>query len=232
MVMPNMINQWYYRLNDVMPDWAQSRVAILGLSVAVVGVLAGGGWFLYYQRSVAREQAAQLILAQCLNEYEKGITDATVASQVDGMAQVGYRQYGNTHIGPFFLALRVDALLAQGQRDEALKLLQEVIKGLASQPMFAQLYRIKYALILLDTVDAAQVEQALSLLEQEAHYAQGYNNDRALYYLGAYYGANGNTERAQQYWNELVSLPAANDQSQSPWAHLAKEKLESITSSE
>lgn len=200
-----------------------------GLAIlAAIGLLVGG-WFWYRSYTVQQEQAAQKVLSSCLAEYEKLRAGGTPAQwqTLDAMCTAGYEKSKSTAMAPYFLAIRADALVEQGNDKEALELLQSMTNALPTSSSLYYPYKTKYALIKLDHVDDEDKTVALNELENLAYDSSNTNADYALYYLGEYYWHNNQTEQALKTWRDLESTYKTDTKNgQSPWALLAQYKLQ------
>ena len=89
---------------------------------------------------------------------------------------------------------------------------------------FYSLYRIKYALLLLEEKES---EEGVKILEHESQSSNKYN-DLALYYLGSYYWANNKKDKAKDAWQQLVDQQKGEGPEVSPWVAVVKPKLDQI----
>ncbi|BDC34638.1 hypothetical protein Noda2021_05960 [Candidatus Dependentiae bacterium Noda2021] len=143
------------------------------------------------------------------------------------MCTAGYEKNKSTGLAPYFLGIRADALVEQGNYQEALALLESMTNSLPTSSALYYPYKTKYALIKLDHVDDQEKTAALNELQSLAYDASNSNADYALYYLGEYFWQNNETEQAVKTWRDLESTFKSDTKNgQSPWALLAQYKLQ------
>ncbi len=178
----------------------------LFLAVVLLAV-AGLGFFSYKWYTGYREQAAQQALADAVELFKKtseaGTSDdwAAVATQL----QLAYDQHSHAAIAPYFLVFKSEALSAQGKDAQARETMETMVKGLSAASPLAPLFKIRYALMLLDATDEADQQKGLQSLEALAHDVHNRYQDMALFNLGSYYAAHQKIEQARQSWQELVA---------------------------
>jgi hypothetical protein len=99
--------------------------------------------------------------------------------------------------------------------------MQHAIDMLPSDSLYKNYYMLTKHLMQLDV--PAQREAgvaALKALAEDAHYTY---RDAALYHVGEYYNAMGDTVRAKEAWQQLLEQAAVF--AKSPWVALAQQKL-------
>lgn len=216
-----------FDFSDVMSEKNVSKVVT---ALAVVGLIVGG-LFWYRARAVSQTQAAQKVLSSCLAEFEKVRAGGTPTQwqTLQTMCSVGYEKHKSSSLAPYFLAIQADALLAQGQADQALTLLDSMIAGLPTSSPLYDLYKTKKLLIELDQSEDPLQSPAFEALKLFAYDTQNSQADYALYYLGEYYWHNKQTEQAHTVWNDLATrFKSDTKDGQSPWALLAQYKLQQL----
>lgn len=228
MIALNRLHNWYDTIfQDILGIRKEHTKYIkpvgIGLLIALISL---GSWYFYHQKTKGNEQEAFKVFNDCLHEYEKALEGKTTWQEVDTLCQNGYQRNRSTAIAPYIQAIRVDALLALHQPEQALEQSSLMLSQLkTSSPLYIP-YKTKHALLEMDAGSETVRAQGLRNLEQLAHDAKNIYNDVALYYLGLHYFMNNDVQKAKEVWNRLVALGMPEDkQGQSPWAARAKEKL-------
>jgi len=172
-----------------------------------------------------RNQEAQKILSVCLEEYVRAINGSEeLWPTVEMNCQLGYEQNSSSDLAPYFLAIKVEALLHQGKKEAVQPLLDTMMNGFSASSPLYHLYQTQKALIELDSDDANNVKKGLETIKSLAENKQNNNRDLALYYLGLYHWAHDQITEAQEPWQELVQqFPT------SPWAKPVSIKLLQVT---
>ena len=200
----------------------------IGLGVILLGL---GGYFGYRWYVTYREQGAHHALADYLHDYQLVSQADTPAElqRVESLFSLGYTRHKNSSIAPLFLALRSDAQLKEGNDAAALDGLQQAISALPSDSPVVPLFKLKRALILLDSPDDTMQKNGLQELVVLARDKENQYNDMALFYLGRYYWAIDNVADAKKAWQELVDSGWSSHQVYpSPWIQEASDRLKQI----
>ncbi len=200
-------------------------IGIILLAVAIFGFL-GYRWYVVY-----REQAAQKVFANYLKEYDKAEQGApSDLEHAQMLFKLGYQQQSGSRLAPYFLAFQSDTLIKQGKIDEALDVMDTMIKVLPEKAPLTALYKTKRALLLLDADDESKQKTGLDALEQLAYSKENQYNDLALFYVGRYYWVTDNLDQAKKAWQELANQQRDQRLAPSPWLDQVQEKLAQIVS--
>lgn len=171
----------------------KTKVALACLVALLIGAT---GWLAYGWYTVNQGKKSQLILSECIDEYQKMFESKdAVWSEVLLMNQLGSEQ--TSSLKPYFLVIEAQSLARQGKAVEAINLLEQVEAAIASDVPYKNYYHLTKALIQLDTQDVSLKQQGLSELQRLAHDEQNLFQDAALYYLAEYYAAYDDLEKAQ-----------------------------------
>ena len=215
----------------------------VALSAALMAVSAASiaGYFVY-KNHIARQghkayaSALQLMQARVLKNGEvPGQFETVFVSSGEKWAAVAeafgrvYGDFGQVGIGVMAGAAQAQALMRLGELEKARTLLGEVVARISS-PELRSLYSLTYARLLIDSANAAEMQQGVALLAQLAATKDSSVHDSALYYLGLHYWLTGDFVSASNYWQQLVVQYEGFDKKASPWLTAAKEKLAMIQS--
>jgi hypothetical protein len=204
--------------------------------IAVVAVVGFGGLKAYRWHTASKEQAAQLVVAEAVEEYYKAsdafLLDAenqqVVEQRIDD-ARIAFDGVLSRHKGskliPYVQALDADVLWHAGSKDKALAAMQKAIDGV-SMPAIKNSFRTKYALMLLDTDQAQKGLDMLTALSQDSENSVA---DYAIYNLGYHYWIKGDVETARATWKKLESFTSKDrPEGASPYLDAAQKKLQVI----
>jgi hypothetical protein len=191
------------------------------LAVFLIGVTT---WLAYGWYTVNQGKKSQLILSECIDEYQKMLESKdAIWSEVLLMNQLGHEQASS--LKPYFLVMEAQALARQGKAVEAVNLLEQAEKALATGGVpYKNYYHLTKALIQLDTQDVSLQQQGLSELQRLAHDEQNIFQDAALYYLAEYYAANDDLDKAQEE-RQLLLDGLDTIFKNSSWATKVKERF-------
>lgn len=209
---------------DYLVNFFEKNKTIIIISVAGVVIAVSIGVYINLSR-IAREESAQLALSESLQEMKNAEQNAELWQDVDIASKTGFRQYARSSFAPYFLALQAEALAQEGQLQEALVIMDEFFKNLSSNSPFYNLYKIKQARMQLDSPDTTVNQVGLHTLQTLANDARNQQYDEALYYLGNYYQARNQQEKAQEAWKIIIERKKDNEQVNSPWSSLAEKSL-------
>ncbi len=199
---------------------------------SIIGVVAlsMSGTYAYHYFDKKNEQAASVILEDCLHEYQEAQQAKKSLDDVALMCQAGYDKFSKTKVAPYILAVLVDVLLEQKKLPEAHEKLALMMSHLPGHSPLYNLYELKSALLKLDLDDPALQTSGLQELERLAANTSNIYNDEAQFYLGLYYRQQGNSGRAKEVWSQLIAVNEhADEQGRSPWASLAQEKMNGLS---
>lgn len=186
-----------------------------------------GAWYYFAVYKVQEDARAHATMTEVLQEVARAVTEPDVWQDVEVAARTGYRQHSGSTLAPYFVALEADALLQQGKTEEGITKLSQAINGLAHDAPLTDLYQLKLARLQL--AQEATREQGVATLLQLAGNQKSLVHDEALYHLGVYYAQQGDTDKARETLQQVVSLyKEVQELGQSPWLPLAQEQLERI----
>ena len=188
---------------------------LLGSGATYTGYL----WYMSY-----KNQEAQRMLASCLDDYRNVIVGGgTSWASVQMNAKVGYEKHKGTALVPYFLALQAEAMIYQDNIIELSPILETLNKELVKGSDLYYVYKLKCALMMIDSKDENLINQGIALLEALAIDKDNINRDSALYYKGQYYWARNALSDAKVTWEELV-----NDFSDSAFAKKVTQQLDHL----
>lgn len=193
-----------------------------------------------------RNVRAHKEMLEALKVYEAPVIAATQAKNSDGLWQFSSEQekwnkvqdvfakaYNNNRgagIAPFFLTFQADALVYLGKWDEAVKVMNQAIGEMSSKELQA-IYKVKVALIKLDSSNEAYKKEGLSQLLALAGEEKGFAHEHALYHAGMYFWCKKDFVQAKNFWQQLMLKYSYKDaRNQSGFADLVKTKLGLISS--
>ena len=204
-----------------------SYVKELFIVLCILGGI-GSGFLLYRIYVVYREQAAQNVLAQYVQEYHQ-MQNAQPADwqRVAKLFQLGSEQQSNSYLAPYFLLFQAEALLREDKKQEALTVMDKLVEQSVNSPLLL-LFETKRALIKIDEPDETVQKSGLEELERLAENEKNKFRDTAQFYLGYYYWVNNSIAQAQKIWQILVDDQYKEKLAPSPWVDLVKKKLEHI----
>ncbi len=204
-------------------------------------LVALGGWWGYKGYRFMRErstQKAHMAFVDAYDAYQQALarqvspqTKPEEYAEVLEQAEVDLKQadihYKRSVFAPFFKMLLANIEIQKNDREAGLRTMNEGLKQLGSTSPYYGLYDIAYALMLLDSKDPLQ---GVVRLEKIANDAAHINQDMACYYLGLYYAAHGEIEKAIAYWKLVIAMVPSQEtvsaRAQSPWIKLAQAQLE------
>jgi len=194
------------------------------LTVILLGLMSGGMYFGYSVYRLHKNKEAQKILSVCLEEYMRAMNGAVeLWPTVEMNCQLGYDQHKGSSLAPYFLAVKIKALVYQGKHDEVQKLTDVMMRDFSPSSPLYHIYQIQEALIQIDSDDVSVMQKGLDTLKRLSEDKKSDNRDLALYYLGLYHWSHNQVADAQDLWQELVDQFAT-----SPWAHQVSIKLKQI----
>jgi predicted negative regulator of RcsB-dependent stress response len=174
---------------------------------------------------INREQSAQYDFAALMTEFETVSRDKDPQwSALLEKFETQYKNHSNSSLLPYYLGYKVQILLAQDKKDEALLTLDTMIKDMPGSPIIA-LYEMERALIQLDVVDAKLNEVGLETLKALAQNKDNIYRDSAQYYLGRYCWAHNQIADARAIWQQLVDEQRDEKMSPSPWVQEVQQQL-------
>jgi predicted Zn-dependent protease len=185
-----------------------------------------GLFFAYKWWGIRRERAAQYDFAFLMTEYDTMIREKNEQwSELLEKFEKNYEKHSNSSLLPYYLGYKVQILLAQDKKEEALGVLDAMIADMPGSPMLA-LYEMERALIQLDSDDTELNAVALQALHKLAEDTHNIFRDSAQYYLGRYYWANDEIDKAREIWQILVDEQRDEKMAPSAWVDQVKAQLE------
>ncbi len=212
------------------PKHKFDMVKIAQYIVIAVGAIAiiAGAFFIYRWNVVHKEKMAQKQFALAYQEFIKAEKSQEGWLQVATQFNNGATTHAGTTLAPYFNLYQAEALLRAGNGQEARAAMNSVIDKLSNNAPFANLFKIKRALMMLDAQDEKVQQDGLADLIVIARDKNAAYNDTALFYLGKYYWATNNVAQAQETWQDLVLSQRQEKLAPSPWASVVEPYLKQI----
>lgn len=212
---------------------------IMAVGAAIVLVVGGIVLYQFYSRHL--NVRAHKDMLDALKVYEASIVPNARTSPKDGFWQFSseeekwkkvsevfeqaYAKNKGAGIAPFFLTFQAEALTRLQKFDDAVKVMEKAIGDLPSKEL-ASLYKVKLALIKLDSSAAPMQKQGLDELNALGQDNKGFAHEHALYHLGQYFWCKKDFVQAKNYWQQLMVTYGYKDvKNQSGFADLVKAKL-------
>lgn len=188
-------------------------------------VLLVGLFFAHKLWVIQRERAAQYDFSALMTEYETMSREADPewAPLLEKFEQQ-YAKHSNSSLLPYYLGYKVQILLHQDKRQEALDVLNGMITNMAGSSLVA-LYEMQRALIQLDSENGDLQQSGLQILQALADDHHNVYRDSAQYHLGNYYWAHNQMSQAYEVWQKLVDEQRDEKMAPSPWAQQVQEQL-------
>lgn len=190
----------------------------------VVGLVLLGGFYSYRWYRAGQEEVAQRMFSQNVQEYERVMHEGKNEdwASLETLFKLGYNQYSHSVLAPFFLIYQAQAMIKQDKSQEAREVLAKAVDAMSSSSPLYPLFKIKLALITMDT----NAQEAVAQLQALANDTASHFNDAAAYYLGEYYWLNNEDAKAKEVWQKMIDATKTDKKlGQSPWASMAQEKL-------
>ena len=207
-------------LYDITQYQSLKKIGIAILIMIAAGVIYGG----YYWYSIRKDQEAQKMFAECLEQFERASVshDESLWNDVIRAFDNGFERAQKSSFGPYFLAFKADALIRLKKNAEARETMRTMMSMMSSSSPLYPLYKIKYALMKIDADEALTKSEGLADLEKVAEDKKSFYQDMALYYRGYNAFMNGDIDWAQKLWTQLIRTYGA----ESLWSQMAQAKLE------
>lgn len=206
----------------------------------IVGVLVAvfGGRELYKMYVGSRESAAQVVMAEAFEEYDKALY--TLLEGKDSKELIDQRfddtklafdgvlqNHGSSSLAPYAQAFEADILLQKGDRAGAIKLLEKSIESMSAKDPVYYLIKTKRALVQLDN---GVIDASLDELHALAFNKDNPTADTAAFYLGYYYWTMHQPGKAREAWKQLEPADTTvSENGVSPWLAIAQGKLQQIS---
>lgn len=172
-----------------------------------------------------RERAAQYDFSALMTEYETMSREKNPQwSALLEKFEKNYDKHSSSSLLPYYLGYKVQILLAQDKKDEALATLDKIISDIPGSPMLA-MYEMERALIQLDGTNSELQNVGLETLKKLSSNSDNMFRDSAQYYLGRYYWAQNDTDAARAVWQQLVDEQRDEKISPSPWVDQVQAQL-------
>ena len=149
--------------------------------------------------------------------------------KVAAVFQQSYEKNKSAGISPMFLAYASQAYLNLGNLTQAINVLQQAVKAMASSDV-KTVYQIKLALMQIDSGIKSLLDEGLQSLKDLSLKQGEPLSDMILYRLGEYHWNIKNFDEAKNYWNQLVLKYGKSTENPSWWVELARPKLKLISS--
>lgn len=195
-----------------------------------------GGFVMYHLYNHHLNVRAHKEMLEALKVYEASAVATSKQDQEEKWKKVNevfaqaYAKNKGAGIAPFFLTFQVEALMNLGKIEDAIKIMGNVLHSLPSGELQA-LYKVKFALMKIDSTQQAYEKQGLDELVSLAKDDKGFAHEHALYHLGMYFWCKKDFEQAKNYWQQLMLKYGYKDvRNQSGFADLVKTKLGLISS--
>lgn len=202
------------------------------LTIAIVlALLVAGAYYGYRWHTNKKNAAAHALFSQNLEELERVMQDGKQEdwASIQTLFKLGYDQYPKSSLAPYYLAYQAEAMIKQGQLEEAISTMHKAINQMPSDSPVLGLYKTKVALMELDSTIADTQKTALESLHAIAKDAGSNAQDVAAYHLGLYYWVNNDAAQAKNVWTALIEATHSKEKAgQSPWAAKAHAKLMQI----
>lgn len=210
-----------------------------GWQLLVVGVILAG-WAGYQGYGWWREHTAmkaQVAFADAYEAYQRALNlqftkNAKVADQKELLEQAevdfshASKRYAYSSYAPYFKAFASQIAAQQQNNDESISFMRESVRSMSASNPYRGLYEVSLALRLIDG-NEVQVQEGLQSLEAVANDVKNAYQDMALYYLGLWYQAQAQNDKAISYWQRIVDSEqaATYEQARSPWRALVEQYL-------
>ncbi len=228
-------------IQALVKDWYREIVEDkYSLALTVVIICGGAYWGgselrLRYKKHVGGK--SQIVVAEAIEEYDKALYNhlekeggQELASQQFDDVQIGFdtilKQHSGSSLVPYALSFQADTFALKGDFKQALITLEDGIKKMSSSAPGYYLLKTKYALLQLD---AQQETEGVALLRELAFNSSNPTFDTAAFFLGYYYWAKHDKDKARDAWKQLETTEnSKSKKGASPWLQAVKEKLQNV----
>jgi len=220
----NPVNQSFDSIKSFFSDISNN------VWLGVLAVIAlGGAAYWYRSRTVEKEQVAQRVYAEAIDEYQRGIGGVETAwPNLERLVDASYERHASSTFGPYLLVLKAESLVWQNKHDEAIDVMKKAMHEISTSSPLYFVYKTKFALMMLDSTQEQIRQDGVTQLRALIQDKENTNSDMARFYLGSYYRSNGDTQAAQALLITLVESQT-DQESMSPWAQKAQEMLQMIS---
>lgn len=203
-----------------------NRIIIIAGTVFAVGFFAYWGYHLHIR---TRQEKAQYAFSESLEVYKQAVAQefsgasdkSNMWDEVEMAFKTAYKQNQSSTYAPYFLAYQAEALIRQGKKQEAKELLEKAVSSMNKNQYLKSLYNTKLALLNAD--QEGGIQDLINLAQDAKNPFQ----DMAKFYLGEYYYAQGDLEKAKEQFVELDNM-GEKSEVQSPWVRLGLNYLNSL----
>lgn len=210
----------FQSISDLLGANAKPMLMVLSFMVAMILL-----FFAHKLWVIKRERAAQYDFSALMTEYDVMSREKDPQwSELLEKFEKNYDKHSSSSLLPNYLGYKVQILLAQDKREEALATLDKMIADMPGSPMLA-LYQMERALIQLDSASTELNAVALDALKTLANDTNNMFRDSAQYYLGRYYWAQNQTDDAREIWQKLVDEQRDEKVAPSPWVDHVQSQL-------
>jgi hypothetical protein len=233
-MMQGIVRQWLQELKEYnYSTWLSTVVMVL--------LFALGGFNVRKWYVASREQKAQFAMSEAFEEYDRAIlrmvnskeSDDQVVKQQLEDAHLSFdivlRNHGSSALSSCAHAFEADIYWYEGKKDEAIRAMDDAIKGSSKSPLLYE-WKIKSALMKLD---AGKEQEGVSELNALAIDPKNASADRAAFELGYYYWCAKDEARARDAWQLLEKFSGSKDdqfkRTVSPYLAIAQTKMNTIS---
>ncbi len=233
----NALTEWFEKISLSVMAYRKEVLIGLGITAGLISGVMGYMWYKHHAQIAAHKD-----LIDFMQVYDASITaegkakaGANFASEqekwrsVQELAASDYNRHKHAGIASWYLVYEAEALANLGKHAQAAEVLKRAIDKMPSETV-KDFYRVKLALINIDSDVKDTQKQGFQALEAIAQDSKHAANEVALYYLGAYFWAEKEYTQAKNYWQQLMVKYGYKDaKQQSGYADLVKEKLRLIS---
>jgi len=196
----------------------------LFLVAALCGLLIAS-FFAHKMWVTYREKSTQYDFSPLIEEYEAMIQakDPEWELLLEKFEKQ-YEKHSSSSLLAYYLGYKVQILLHQHKHEQALAILEKMIRDLTTSPILP-LYQTEQALIQLDMPNDDIRNRGLQSLKTLASDQTNIYRDTAQFYLGRYYWAIDDIESAQNIWQQLIDEQHDEKMAPSPWVQFIQDKL-------
>ena len=195
----------------------------LMLAVCTVSMLIAVSWLAYTWYMVDQAKKTQILLSECLDEYQKTLESKTpMWSELVVMNDLAIQQAHFAPMKPYLLIMKAQALACQNEIEQAVDVMNQAESMISDRLPYKKFYMLTKSLMQLDAADGSLQQQGLAQLQQLAYDVTNVFRDAALFNLAAYYQAHHEPLEVANIIKILEDDPALKD---SLWTVRAKESF-------
>lgn len=214
-----------YNQSSVVNQFVLSNKSLLA-ALLFLGVGGGVGYW-YYLSRLSKQQVAQRVYAEALDEYMRGVAGSKDAwPNLETLVDVSYAHHESSVFAPYLLMLKAESLLWQSKLDDAIDVMQKAMQSIpVTSPLYFP-YSTKLALMLIDSAQGDRNEKGVIELQKLAEDPANAIKDEARCALATHYLNKGNKEEAYALL-DLVIQESKQNETSSPWVIKAKKIMNS-----